>query len=124
MLRPRQPARHLHVRRRVPGGNDRRAVEREGAAQTIERRGSGRLRSEHEVDRGAPGEVALLRRILEQRREIQPRQIDGTLRAEVRRREIGGDLALDAAGLGCDVEIEPQRLTGPLAVTVNAGFSA
>ncbi len=112
----------LDIARLVARGAGPRAIEGERSGQPIQGGPGRRLRLQRQVYFGMPGDVALLRRILEQRREVDLREVDIAAHRDIRRLRIGGDLALNLAGFGGDVEVERQRLQRPLRLDVDRGM--
>ncbi len=113
-------AARAHVTRLITGCRDARPLEAEGAVETVHE-GRGRwCRGHSQIEIGSSGDVARLRRVLQQRRQVQPLDVDGALRREGRRLDVAGQLAANVPGLAAHVDRERQlvgrtgRLDGEL----------
>ena len=110
-----------HVRRLVAGGQHARTGERVGAAEALQRRCGLGCRGEGQVDLRVAGQVAPLGGIVQQRREVEPFDVDLAFRAQVGRAQIGGHLATGIPGLRPHVEIEREAVDRPVGLHVEGG---
>ncbi len=66
-----------------------------------------------------PGDIASLRRVPQDRSEIQTVEVGLTLDAENRTLEIAGHLPLDVAGFRPDIQVERHPVERPVCLDVH-----
>ncbi len=66
--------------------------------------------------RTVTGDVAALGRILQDRRQIQPLELERTREREVRRPQIGHQRAANEPGLGRQIQVQQQAIERPVRV--------
>ena len=116
------PARHVHgcpdVGRPIAGGDHCRALENHVAAQTLERGGRRGAAGDLDVQFGVAGDVAPLRRVLQDGGEVEVREADVPLDAEIRRLEVSRHRAARAAGFGFHIQRHLQPLERPVRLHI------